>query len=318
MGEKMEVVIGFDGSDCALAALDDLERAGLPEVAQALVVSVAERSAPPPGLQQEKALGGQRDGREDSATKAALFLPEVQALGLKAVERLQQLFPLWEVSAESDWGSPASCLLAKAGVLKADLIVVGSHGHSGLGRFLLGSVSHTVVAEARCSVRIARGRAAVPDRPLRLLIGIDGSEGAEVALQTVASRRWPDGTQARAVSAFDLVVPPLTSYLMPPAVNWIDEDNQAQQARAQHLAETAAETLRKAGLDASARVKVGSPKQALLLEAEDWQADTIFVGARGLNRLDRFLLGSVSISVATRANCSVEVVRGAWTEPKEN
>ena len=40
-----------------------------------------------------------------------------------------------------------------------DLIVVGSHGRSALGRFMLGSVSQKVVTEAHCSVRVARGRA---------------------------------------------------------------------------------------------------------------------------------------------------------------
>src|SRR5438128_9302344 len=126
MSEKLKIVIGYDGSDCALAALDDLQRAGLPEVAQAVVVSVAERSAPPSSIQSEDAADEQASGREKTVhTKAAFIMEEVQEMALQATERLQQLFPLWEVSAESDWGSPASCILAKAGVLKADLIVVG-------------------------------------------------------------------------------------------------------------------------------------------------------------------------------------------------
>ena len=52
-------------------------------------------------------------------------------------------------------------------------------------------------------------------------------------------------------------------------------------------------------------------KSLLLEEAERWGADCIFVGARGLNRLERLLLGSVSTAVAARARCSVEVVRPA-------
>jgi nucleotide-binding universal stress UspA family protein len=56
-------------------------------------------------------------------------------------------------------------------------------------------------------------------------------------------------------------------------------------------------------------VKDGEPKSLLIAEAESWGADCIFVGARGLGRVERFMLGSVSTAVAARAHCSVEVVR---------
>ena len=56
-------------------------------------------------------------------------------------------------------------------------------------------------------------------------------------------------------------------------------------------------------------VKEQEPKALLRGEAEDLMADCIFVGARGMGRLERILLGSVSLGVAARAHCSVEVVR---------
>jgi len=56
-------------------------------------------------------------------------------------------------------------------------------------------------------------------------------------------------------------------------------------------------------------LKEEEPKRLLLGEAESWGADCIFVGAKGMGRIERFLLGSVSSAVAARAHCSVEVVR---------
>jgi nucleotide-binding universal stress UspA family protein len=74
------------------------------------------------------------------------------------------------------------------------------------------------------------------------------------------------------------------------------------------VADAAAQQLVKAGLAATAHVIDGDPKHALVAAAREWQADCVFVGARGLTRVERFLLGSVSTSVAMRAPCSVEVV----------
>jgi len=54
-----------------------------------------------------------------------------------------------------------------------DLIVLGSHNRSALGRLFLGSVSQTVLTEARCSVRIARARLAKEPSPLQFLIGVE-------------------------------------------------------------------------------------------------------------------------------------------------
>jgi nucleotide-binding universal stress UspA family protein len=75
------------------------------------------------------------------------------------------------------------------------------------------------------------------------------------------------------------------------------------------VVEGAADKLRSAGLKVSIVVKEREPKALLCSEAEGLMADCIFVGARGMGRLERFLIGSVSSGVAARAHCSVEVVR---------
>lgn len=67
--------------------------------------------------------------------------------------------------------------------------------------------------------------------------------------------------------------------------------------------------LKDAGLKITEVLKGGKPWKVLVEEAEKWKADCVFMGARGLGMVDRFLLGSVSSAVASRARCSVEVVR---------
>lgn len=53
----------------------------------------------------------------------------------------------------------------------------------------------------------------------------------------------------------------------------------------------------------------GPPRIVILDEAETWGADLIVVGSHGYRAWERFLLGSVSQSVVSHANCCVEVVR---------
>jgi len=55
-------------------------------------------------------------------------------------------------------------------------------------------------------------------------------------------------------------------------------------------------------------VLAGSPRAAILEEADRWKADLIVMGLHGYGVWQRFLLGSVSQAVVSHANCSVEVV----------
>jgi nucleotide-binding universal stress UspA family protein len=131
---------------------------------------------------------------------------------------------------------------------------------------------------------------------MRIIIGIDGSPGSEIAVRQVAARIWPKDSEVRLVTSVD----PLHEYAMEP------EDKFAYMRSIHKAAETA---LRTVGLQVESLIKERRPKLLLIAEAERWGADSIFVGARGLNRVERFLLGSVSTAVVARAHCSVEVTR---------
>ena len=62
-------------------------------------------------------------------------------------------------------------------------------------------------------------------------------------------------------------------------------------------------------LSISTVVVNGIPKSAILEKAEAFDADLIVVGSQGHGAFSRFLLGSVSQSLATHADCSVLIVR---------
>jgi len=286
----MKVLVAYDGSECADAALDDLRRAGLPADSQIKVLSVVENWLPPPSALE--------------IVEQIARDKEYLVLARRGGIRLVSMEPDWDVKSESGAGSPATVIIEKADEWGADLIVVGSHGHTALGRFFFGSVSQKVLHEARRSVRVARGRLEEPDTPVRLVIGVDGSKGAEAAVDAVAARKWPAGSEARIVNA-TWATPQISSNRgVGPIITWITEEK----ARIKKMIDEAAGKLRASALRTEVVVKEEEPKRLLIAEAENWGADCIFVGARGMGRIERFLLGSVSSAVAARAHCSVEVV----------
>jgi nucleotide-binding universal stress UspA family protein len=70
-------------------------------------------------------------------------------------------------------GAPAEQILNLARELGADLVVIGSHGRTGLERVVLGSVSEKVVREARCPVIVARAKG-YPDIELAKIVDVGG------------------------------------------------------------------------------------------------------------------------------------------------
>jgi len=79
---------------------------------------------------------------------------QAKALVSKAMETIREAG--LSVTPALQEGDPRSQIIDVAKEWHADLIVLGSHGRTGLQRFLLGSVSEAVVRHAHCSVEIAR------------------------------------------------------------------------------------------------------------------------------------------------------------------
>lgn len=290
MSNRMKVLVAYDGSSCADAAIAELSRAGLPDEVEFMALSVIENWLPPPsGLEIVQHID--RD-------------QEFKLLAMQAANRLSEMATGWTAKAELSVGAPASQILEKAEQWKPDLIVMGAHGRTALGRFFFGSVSQKVLHEASCPARVAREPKEKSDHALRLLIGFDGSPGAAETLRVVTARKWPAGTEARVVYA----AWPSLEFTSKPLIGKIADWLADEELKTKRKIDEVVRDLSAAGLNTSSVIKAENPKQLLIGEAESWKADCIFVGARGLGTLERLRLGSVSSAVAARAHCSVEVV----------
>jgi nucleotide-binding universal stress UspA family protein len=308
----MKILIGYDGSEFADAALQDLQRAGLGPDAEVCVMTVADVFVPVPIDEEVENIVPMYVPREIKRAheRAKHKLEEAADLAKQLSEQIKSIFPNWRISSDAEADSPAWALIRKADHWKPDLILMGARGHSVFGgRFILGSISQRVLYEARCSVRITRPSDKNPDDPVRLLIGVDSSADSNAAVEAVCNRHWPKGTEVGLLTVVDTVMPLTSNPSEPSAMKWIEVSDESNWNQVREIFEPAAQKLRTAGLHAEVLIRRGNPADEILDEANTWGADCIFVGAKGTRGIDRLLLGSVSSAVSSRAHCSVEVVR---------
>jgi nucleotide-binding universal stress UspA family protein len=189
---------------------------------------------------------------------------------------------------------------------RADLLVVGARGLGGFRSLLLGSVSYHVVHHAACPVAVVRSPAGrAPQRPERIVVGVDGSETATQAL------RWAlDAAHIR-----DVAVEVVHAWQMP----FVGGPFSAAAMDLSRFEDAAADLLDRvvdaedtSGLVVQRTVACGGAAEAILKASED--ADLVVVGCRGFSNIERLLLGSVSHQVILHCSLPVVVVPTAERE----
>jgi len=138
---------------------------------------------------------------------------------------------------------------------------------------------------------------------MRVLFATDGSKDARAAAAYLKELPLPPATTVRIVVAVTL---PGFS-LEEPAIR---EFKRSVLEEAHDLADEARAVLVRRELSVETDVVVGDPRAEIVRLADEWRADLIVLGARGLGRIKRLLLGSVSLAVARHASCPVLVVKG--------
>ena len=145
------VVVAVDGTPLSEGVLAAVEASGFLAHATLELVSVAPPTVPNPAVVLAGSSGMPLDWYEESVAAAT------QALRTGADEaatrlRAAGLDVTWKVVQ----GDPAHEILQAAGEVDADLIVMGTHGRTGLTRLLLGSVARNVILHTHASVLVLR------------------------------------------------------------------------------------------------------------------------------------------------------------------
>ena len=182
--------------------------------------------------------------------------------------------------------TPARLILETAKAVAADVIVTGTRGHGPMAEAVLGSVSHRVLSHAAQPTLVAKGT----PRPLgKVLVAVEGQVDA------LRIQSW--------LTAHPFKTPVEICVLtVPQALRFAYAMESAEK-----LVKTTASAIQGPSYLVTTQVATGEPEKVLAEQSKHF--DLLVVGSHGRNKLERFLLGSVSHSVVHRSICSVLVIR---------
>lgn len=280
------ILLPTDGSGPATAALEYGARVAERFDASVHVLHVAERV---PGRDEAEA-ENRRDSERSSDEVLESARDWVDVEGVPA-------------SDEVVTGDPIDVIPSYAAEEGFDLIVMGTHGRTGIGRYVLGSVTEAVVRTADVPVVVVRGtdevRTALPYETI--VVPTDGSEHAAVALDRGIELAARSDATLHALSVVD--VSPIG--LDPEVDLRVDR----LEAGAQRVVDDARARAEDRGVDVVTSTSFGSIHRGIASYAQEQDADLLVMGTHGRSGLDRFLLGSVTERVLRTAPTPVLTVR---------
>jgi nucleotide-binding universal stress UspA family protein len=206
-------------------------------------------------------------------------------------------------------GDPASVIVDTADEEKVDLIVMSTHGQTGIRRAVFGSVTERVLHSVSCPVLVTRTK----DPIRRILITLDGSELAEEAME-------PALEVAHALNAsmillrINEILP--VNPVEPGGSSWEWEVTEPKQRLMGELRQAAEGYLREIAqrydlspADVQTIVLDGSPVDRIQEFARLYGIDLIAMSTHGRTGLRRWLYGSVTLKVMRASECSMLIIR---------
>src|SRR5215475_4835935 len=282
MKKAMKILLAVDGSESGAAVVEEAARTPWPDGSVVRIVSVAEApfsvvewAGPlPPGSYEEWERVFEERSVENTAQAMARF---GEIAGAQT-----------EARAKTLKGDPKIAILDEAEHWGADLIIVGTHGYTALERLWLGSVSRAVASHAKCSVLVARRREA-PDssgNAMRILLAVDGSEFSDAAVEEIADRPWPPGSEVHIISVIHLPFTPTPETWSLPESYYSHVEkagrDQAESAINRAIARLReSDPARETPLTLTSEAIVGHAAETIIETAKKWGADLVALGSHG-------------------------------------
>jgi nucleotide-binding universal stress UspA family protein len=214
-----------------------------------------------------------------------------------------------DVTSLSPRGDPAGVIVEQVHSTRADLVVMATHGRSGPGRRLYGSVTDQVLRTARVPVLVVPPGSAGPIP--RILVALDGSSLSEVALGPAEDLAISLG--ASIVLLQIIKFPPYALFADSSAYVAAFEPD-VELAAAQDYLEGVAARLRLKVGDVRVRAELGQPNLAIADIARQEHAGLIAMATHGRSGLARLVLGSVATGTLQHSRVPLLLVRPAGVQ----
>lgn len=197
---------------------------------------------------------------------------------------------------------PSTAICARAAELGADLVALGTRGHTGLAHVVLGSVAERVARLVPCAVLTAHADSPAPAAYRCVLVPTDFSVDSDAAVAFARDLVTRTGGKLVLIHAYDLPQLVLTGSALAAA----SVEKALADAARQRLAELRQSL---AGVEVETFVSAARPDPAIFDCAERVHADLIVLGTRGRTGLAHVLLGSTAERVIRRAQVPVVTVK---------
>ncbi len=298
-----KILIPVDFSECSAAAVEqavwlaassraELELLHVWQAATFLAPDLGLSGAPPAALAFSELLEAQ------ARQQLGKFEHELAVRGIRVAR------------ASAEQGDPWRVIVEAAKYRECDLLVMGTHGRTGLEHALLGSVVEKVLRHAPCPVLSVRAASSAPAARAikRMLVPIDYSDSSRHALNAALALASTLGAELDVVHVWDR--PSWMGDTLTVRVEGVDRplgalirDN-AQAEMNDFLATLPDERVRKL----PHRLISGDPAAAVLREREAGGHDLIVIGTHGRSGLKHLLLGSVAEKLTRLATVPVLTV----------
>jgi nucleotide-binding universal stress UspA family protein len=242
----------------------------------------------------------------------AVTTPEIEAYLSMVAKR----FGSASVETVVAGGEPAQTILAEVAEREIDLIVMATHGRSGVSRWIFGSVADEVMRHSPVPVLLVSAtgpeRAWPEGRAPRILVTLDYSGLSEAVLEAAADLAKTIHGDLLLFSATPLMVV-TDSYGQVYLPYDVDQD---LVDRRRYLEEIAM-NLRARGLTVTTRAEFGTPNTLIVDVVRQEDVDLIAMATHGSGGVTRALMGSVATGVVQRATAPVLIVRPTEVRQQE-